>query len=122
LSIIYQPFEDKQGLWKALVDKVTDMVTATLRDGIIHHCSSRTLFANGPDASRHIVVAHLNSGVSAGCLKIDDINMRVELFCGLVCGDTKLRNACGVLAPASNKDIAKRINAAIDVFLKVYEV
>ncbi len=159
LSTVYQLFGNKQGLWAALVAKVTDMVTEPLQDGIIHHGDPRTvlkefalrldaversrdsagalrlmlaegtkypelvrtLFAKGPDASRHIVAAYLKSEVTAGHLKISDIAMAVELFRGLVCSDTKLRNACGVLPPSTPEDIDRRIDAAVDMFLKVYK-
>jgi TetR/AcrR family transcriptional repressor of mexJK operon len=81
---------------------------------------ARTLFARGPDVSRQIVMAYLNAEVANGRLAIDDVNMAVELFRGLVCGDTKLRNACGVLPPSTPEEINKRLDAAVDMFLKVY--
>jgi len=159
LSTVYQLFGNKQGLWEALVAKVTDMVTAPLQAGIINQGSprtvlkeyalrldqlarsreiagalrlmlaegtkypelARTLFAKGPDASRQIVAAYLNAEVAAGRLKIADTNLAVELFRGLVCGDTKLRNACGVLPPSTPEEISKRLDAAVDMFLKVYK-
>ena len=159
LSTVYQLFGNKQGLWEALVAKVTDMVTAPLQEGLIHHGEpravlkayalrldalersretagalrlmlaeggkypelARTLFAKGPDAGRQIVAVYLNSEVAAGRLKIADTNMAVELFRGLVCGDTKLRNACGVLPPTTPKEISKHLDAAVDMFLTVYK-
>jgi TetR/AcrR family transcriptional regulator, mexJK operon transcriptional repressor len=81
---------------------------------------AKTLFANGPDAGKHIVSAYLDSEVAAGRLAIADTNVAAEQFRALVCSDTKLRNACGVLAHLSADEISKRLDIAVDMFLKVY--
>ena len=83
---------------------------------------ARTLFANGPDALRNIVAAYLNSEVAAGRLAIADTALAAEQFGGLVCADTLMRNACGALLPASPDEIDRRLDAAVDVFLKIYGV
>ncbi len=81
---------------------------------------AKTLFANGPDSGKQVVSAYLDSEVAAGRLAITDTNLAAEQFRALVCGDTKLRSACGVLASVSPEDISKRLDAAVDMFLKVY--
>ncbi len=81
---------------------------------------AKTLFANGPDAGKQIVSAYLDAEVAAGRLVIADTNIAAEQFRALVCSDTKLRNACGVLAHVSPDEISKRLDTAVDMFLKVY--
>ncbi len=81
---------------------------------------ARTLFAKGPDASRRIVAAYLDTEVTAGRLVIADTTLATEQFCSLVCADTVLRSACGVLTQASPEDLDRRLDAAVDVFMKTY--
>lgn len=81
---------------------------------------ARTLFATGPDASRKIVAAYLDSEVAAGRMVIANTALATEQFGALVCGDTKLRHACGVLQPTTPEDINRRLDAVIDMFLKAY--
>ena len=81
---------------------------------------TQALFAKGPDTSRGILVAYLETEVAAGRLKIDDTTVATEHFRSLVCADTALRNACGVLQQASREAIERRIDGVVDLFLKVY--
>lgn len=81
---------------------------------------AKTLFANGPDTSRAVVAAYLDTEVAAGRLKIEDTAVATEHFRSLVCADTVLRNACGVLQPATPEYINRRIEGVVDLFLKVY--
>jgi AcrR family transcriptional regulator len=79
-----------------------------------------SLFATGPDEGRQVVVAYLDAEVAAGRLVIADTRIAADQFCDLVCADTKLRNACGVMADLSPEDIDRRLDAAVEMFLKMY--
>lgn len=81
---------------------------------------ARSLFAKGPDDAQQIVTAYLDAEVAAGRLVIDDTALAAEHFGALVLGDTRLRNACGVLPAVSPDEIEHRLNKAVDMFLKVY--
>jgi AcrR family transcriptional regulator len=80
----------------------------------------RTLFATGPDAAHEIVGDYLKAQVAAGHLAIGDTALATQQFIALVCGDTMLRQACGVLEDIAPADAERRLDAAVDMFLKVY--
>ncbi len=91
-----------------------------LAEGTKYPELARTLFANGPDAAHQIVAEYLQGEVAAGRLKIADTALATEQFCALVCGESKMRNACGVLPDMTPAAIDHRLDAAVDMFLKVY--
>jgi len=91
-----------------------------LAEGLKYPDMVKGLFARGPDASIKILIAYLDAEVASGRLVIDDTALAAEQLRSLVCSDVKLRNACGVLAPITSEEIAKRLDAAVDMFLKVY--
>jgi AcrR family transcriptional regulator len=80
----------------------------------------RTLFSTGPDAAHRIVADYLEAQVADGRLVIADTALATQQFIALVCGDTMLRQACGVLPDAPPDTIARRLDAAVDMFLKAY--
>lgn len=80
----------------------------------------RTLFATGRDAAYEIVGDYLKAHVAAGHLKISDTALATQQFIALVCGDTMLRHACGVLEDITPEEAERRLDAAVDMFLKVY--
>ncbi|MBY0509925.1 MAG: TetR/AcrR family transcriptional regulator [Rhodospirillaceae bacterium] len=81
---------------------------------------TRTLFAAGPDAAHAIVGDYLKAQVAAGRLAISDTALATQQFIALVCGDTMLRQACGVLEDVAPEDAERRLDAAVNMFLKVY--
>jgi len=81
---------------------------------------ARTLYEKGPDASRRIVAEYLDSEVAAGTLDIADTARATEQFCSLICSDTALRNAFGVLTAPDETELDKRLDAAVDMFLRAY--
>ncbi len=81
---------------------------------------AKTLFSTGPDVGKQVVVAYLDSEVAAGRLAIPCTHVAADQFRSLVCSDTKLRNACGVLADHSPEEMSQRLDAAVEMFLKVY--
>ena len=81
---------------------------------------ARTLYGKGPDASRRIVAEYLDSEVAAGTLDIADTARATEQFCSLICSDTALRNAFGVLTAPDEAELDKRLDDAVDMFLKAY--
>jgi len=91
-----------------------------LAEGLKYPDMVKGLFARGPDASIKILVAYLDAEVAAGRLLIEDTALAAEQLRSLVCSDVKLRNACGVLAPITHEEIDRRLDAAVDMFLKVY--
>ena len=93
-----------------------------LTEGAKYPELAKTLFAKGPDASRAVVAAYLDSEVAAGSLAITDTTLATEQFCSLVCNDLALRNACGVLVSVTPAEIEQRLDAAVDMFLKAYSI
>lgn len=81
---------------------------------------ARSLYEKGPDASRRIVASYLDSEVAAGTLAIADTARATEQFCSLICSDTALRNAFGVLSEPIESELNKRLDDAVDMFLKAY--
>lgn len=81
---------------------------------------ARTLFARGPDMSHKAVAAYLEAEVADGHLVIEDTALATEQFCSLVCADTLMRNACGALPKTTPEAIDRRLEAVVDMFLKIY--
>jgi TetR/AcrR family transcriptional repressor of mexJK operon len=80
---------------------------------------ARTLFT-GSETAHNTIAEYLDAQVAAGHLVIDDTRFATEQFVSMVCGDTMLRHACGLLPEAAAAEIERRLDAVIDMFLKAY--
>jgi AcrR family transcriptional regulator len=83
---------------------------------------ARNLFAYGPDAGRAMLARYFAEETAAGRLSVPDPALAAEQFCHLIAGDRLLRNACGLLKPPNADQERRRVAAAVDLFLKSYEV
>jgi AcrR family transcriptional regulator len=83
---------------------------------------AKGLFDAGPDAGRKMLANYLAEEVAAARLAIDDPSDAAEQFCNLAGGDRLLRNACGALKKTAEKDERRRIERAVDMFLRAYAV
>lgn len=83
---------------------------------------ARSLFEEGPDRGKKLVAAYLAEENAAGRIEVADPATAAAHFCNLVVGDRLLRNACGLLKPATPEEDRPWVEAAVDMFLRAYGV
>jgi len=79
-----------------------------------------TLIASGPDAAIKMVRHYLKDQHACGTLNVPDAGLAAEQFVNLVAGDVVMRNACGMLPKQSDEETTRRVDAAVELFLKGY--
>lgn len=100
--------------------KPANVLRLILAEGGKYPELARTLFSTGPDTAHQIIADYLDSQVAAGLLVIEDTAFATEQFVSLVCGDTMLRHACGVMPDLAPEAIDRRLDAVIDMFMRAY--
>lgn len=121
--------ENLLGQLKAYVQRLDDLerspmaanaVRLILAEGGQFPELARTLFENGPDQGHRICAAFLDKHVAAGRLDIPDTLLAAEQLCAMVCGATLLRSACGAPKQEGPKEIERRLDGIIEMFLRAY--
>jgi TetR/AcrR family transcriptional repressor of mexJK operon len=82
---------------------------------------ARTIYAAGPMRGRRLIAQYLAGQVAEGTLDIEDPALAGELFCQLVEGDVLLWCTCGIANGWTQAEIDRRLDTAVDIFLKAYE-
>ena len=82
---------------------------------------AQSLYDNGPLAGRKFVAQYLKHQVEIGTLRIDDIDLAAGFFFDLVNSDYMLWSACGLKPNLTPAEIDRRLDAAVNIFLKSYE-
>lgn len=80
----------------------------------------RRFFASGPDLVRERLSKVLRPYVEAGILKIDDMDLAANQFGELCKGDLFIRSLCGMCDGASDADVERVVNGAVEMFLARY--
>ncbi|MBX3454790.1 TetR/AcrR family transcriptional regulator [Ferrovibrio sp.] len=81
-----------------------------------------TFFANGPAINRQRLADFLRKSAPAANLRIEDPAEAADHLIGMMIGTIAMRRTLGLMPPLSEAAMHKRIERAVDTFLRAYRV
>ena len=83
---------------------------------------AQRFFAAGPGRVRAALAAIIEAAVASGDLRVDHVSRAAEDLISLWAGSVPTQLSFGLIAPATAKEINRRVHRGTDVFMRAYAV